>query len=155
MARPKVEHLVYIPATSQANNRYLPMITITEHKKTEWKRFSEALEKAGKSINALHYSNASELPDGHCMAPNEYDALQTPYRTWLVFNEYPNEPTDVETALLKKVRIAQSGYGGIDENGVIVDRREQPHAQPIPENTMFGNPKPFGVGAIVFHVPGF
>ncbi len=44
--------------------------------------------------------------------------------------------------LLKTVEISRSGWGGILSNGNIVDRRENPEAIPIAENSMFGVPKP-------------
>jgi len=46
-------------------------------------------------------------------------------------------------AHIRKTReIILSGFAGVLSNGNIVDRRERPDAIPIPENKMFGNPKP-------------
>ncbi len=47
--------------------------------------------------------------------------------------------------LLKTLEISKSGYGGILQNGNIVDRREYPEAIPIEENKMFGVPKPIKI----------
>ena len=47
--------------------------------------------------------------------------------------------------LLKTLEISKSGYGGILQNGNIVDRREHPEAIPIEENKMFGVPKPIKI----------
>lgn len=44
--------------------------------------------------------------------------------------------------LIEIHELNQSGYAGINPNGNIVDRREFPKATPIPENKMFGIPKP-------------
>lgn len=38
--------------------------------------------------------------------------------------------------------IVASGFAGIDKNGRIVDRREQPAAIPIPKNTLLNVPEP-------------
>lgn len=42
----------------------------------------------------------------------------------------------------KTTELIKSGYAGILENGNIVDRREHSLAMPIPENSLFGAPKP-------------
>jgi len=44
--------------------------------------------------------------------------------------------------LMKILEINKSGYAGILSNGNIVDRRDNPDAIPIQENSLFGVPKP-------------
>lgn len=44
--------------------------------------------------------------------------------------------------LMKGIESIKSGFGGILPNGNIVDRRIRSDAMPIPENSMFGAPKP-------------
>lgn len=48
----------------------------------------------------------------------------------------------IEQDLMRRVEIAQSGYGGVNQAGQIVDRREFPDAVPIQKHGMFGNPEP-------------
>lgn len=42
--------------------------------------------------------------------------------------------------LIKVFEINQSGYAGCDRKGTIVDRRENPDAVPVHENSLFGIP---------------
>ena len=56
--------------------------------------------------------------------------------------EAVKEDEEKVNLLLKTLEISKSGYGGILQNGNIVDRREHPEAMPIQENKMFGVPKP-------------
>ena len=56
--------------------------------------------------------------------------------------EAVKEDEEKVNLLLKTLEISKSGYGGILQNGNIVDRREHPEAMPIQENKMFGIPKP-------------
>lgn len=63
---------------------------------------------------------------------------------------------NIERDLMKKVEIAQSGYGGVSQDGTIVDRREFPDAVPIQRNGMFGSPepKPFFDRPFEVYIPG-
>ncbi|GAB2539710.1 hypothetical protein [Rufibacter soli] len=45
-------------------------------------------------------------------------------------------------ALMKKIEISTSGYGGVLPSGEVVDRREHPAAIPLQANSMFGVPEP-------------
>ena len=40
------------------------------------------------------------------------------------------------------IELIKSGYAGVLPTGKIVDRREYPSAYPMPENSLFGIPKP-------------
>lgn len=53
------------------------------------------------------------------------------------------EVVDAKKAkLLDAVKAIKSGYGGVDAQGRVVDRRDNPTAIPIPENPTLGTPKP-------------
>ena len=61
----------------------------------------------------------------------------------------PLKPCDKCAPHLEKVRrllgavaVAKSGYGGVNQEGHIVDRRDDPNAVPIAENGMLEIPKP-------------
>lgn len=45
-------------------------------------------------------------------------------------------------ALMQAKALIESGYAGVNSKGKIVDRRVHPEAIPIPENKLFGTPKP-------------
>lgn len=58
-------------------------------------------------------------------------------------SEPANEQWAEKSARLKaKIEISKSGYGGVNKDGQIVDRRTDPTATPIPANPMFGTPEP-------------
>lgn len=44
--------------------------------------------------------------------------------------------------LYKTKELIESGYGGINKQGTIVDRREVKDAVPFQKNTLFNTPKP-------------
>ena len=44
--------------------------------------------------------------------------------------------------LIKVSEINDSGYAGCDRKGQIVDRRDNPQAVPVQENSLLGIPKP-------------
>jgi hypothetical protein len=44
--------------------------------------------------------------------------------------------------LLGAVAVAKSGFGGVNKDGRIVDRRDDPSATPIAENGLLEIPKP-------------
>ena len=52
--------------------------------------------------------------------------------------------TDAERkAILERtIELMQSGFGGLDKKGEIVDRRETPDAVPFQENRLLNTPKP-------------
>lgn len=60
--------------------------------------------------------------------------------------EETEEEKQARIELLRKgIEISKSGYGGVDRNGNVVDRREHPSAVPIQKNSIFGTPEPLAV----------
>ena len=59
----------------------------------------------------------------------------------------PNCAPHVERTrlLLGTAKLAQSGYGGVNKERRIVDRRTDPTAFPIPENALMNIPKPLSL----------
>lgn len=65
------------------------MITVTEHEKAEWSRMAQAAYAVSRNDIGTRYSVAATLRRGEAMTAARFDALQAPYRAWLVFNEWP------------------------------------------------------------------
>ena len=64
------------------------MITVTAHETAEWRRMSQAAYNAGMSRVGYVYSVASRPLNGE-LSTHRYDELQSGYRAWLVFGEWP------------------------------------------------------------------
>lgn len=61
----------------------------TEHEKSEWSRMAQAAYKASLNPVGHRYSVAASLPKGGALPLARFDELQSGYRAWLVFNEFP------------------------------------------------------------------
>lgn len=65
------------------------MITPNNHNKREWSRFAGAARSAGRHSVADLALTAAALPDGTRISTRHFDTLQSMYRAWLVFGEWP------------------------------------------------------------------
>ena len=61
----------------------------TQHERSEWIRYAEALEQRGRIEFAALYRQAAARPSCYDFGVMEYDALMDSYRTWLCFG-FPN-----------------------------------------------------------------
>ncbi len=64
------------------------MIPVTDHNKAEWARMSDAAYLAGRDEIGDRYNDAARFVTGLQLTYAQYDALQEPYRAWLVSNEW-------------------------------------------------------------------
>lgn len=64
-------------------------ITPTEREKAEWARFAKAAFENGHPATGRRFKIAASTPEGMRMRLERFDELQSDYRAWLVFNEYP------------------------------------------------------------------
>lgn len=65
------------------------MITVLQHDKDEWARLAQAAYAAGFNRIGHRYSAAASMPAGMKMQAWQFDDLQSDYRAWLVFGEWP------------------------------------------------------------------
>src|SRR4051812_33249768 len=59
-------------------------ITPTQHERNEWSRLAQAAYAADRNDLGHRYSIAASLPNGARLTCKKFDALQGPYRAWLV-----------------------------------------------------------------------
>jgi len=73
------------------------MIAPNQHEKNEWARFAGALYARRLNLNGHIYSRFAALPENTRIATWMFDSLQTKYRAWLCFDQFPEEvPHDLE-----------------------------------------------------------
>ena len=65
------------------------MITVTQHVKNEWSRMATAAYAVNQNLAGTRYSVAASIPADTMLTCERFDFLQSGYRAWLVFNEYP------------------------------------------------------------------
>lgn len=61
----------------------------SQHDKNEWSRLAQAAYAAGRNDVGHRYSVAASLRTGEPLPLRFFDELQTGYRGWLVFGEWP------------------------------------------------------------------
>lgn len=66
------------------------MITPTQHEKNEWSRLATDAYKAGANQIGHRYSAAAATMNGQQISTARYDALQGPYRAWLIDGTMPS-----------------------------------------------------------------
>lgn len=66
----------------------------TEHEKAEWSRCAQAMYKCGNNHAGHWFSAAAALPANAVITLALFEALQSCYRAWLVFNEQPRRHDD-------------------------------------------------------------
>lgn len=67
------------------------MIRVTEHDLREWSRCAQAMYRNGRNSFGHKLSAAAAvLQHGDNISAERFDELQSVYRAWLVFNEYPH-----------------------------------------------------------------
>lgn len=76
------------------------MIEVTQHVKNEWARFAQAAYANGRNDLGHRFSSAAALRSGSTIAVSRFDELQSQYRAWLCFNEYPPAPEETAGYLL-------------------------------------------------------
>lgn len=64
-------------------------ITVTQHEKNEWSRMARAAYSADRNDVGHRYSMAATVRNGEQVRADWYDRIQSGYRAWLVFNEWP------------------------------------------------------------------
>lgn len=64
-------------------------MTITQHERNEWARLAQAAYNAGRNDVGHRFSVAASRPSAWRPTLAEFDRLQSEYRAWLVFNEWP------------------------------------------------------------------
>ena len=65
------------------------MMQPNQVEKNEWSRMAQAAYSADRNNIGHRYSVAASTPRGFEMTLPYFDKLQTAYRAWLVFNEWP------------------------------------------------------------------
>jgi hypothetical protein len=66
-------------------------ITPTHAEKMEWARMAQAAYAIGRNDIGHRYSAAASLRNGDWIPVRMFDGLQTDYRAWLVFGEWPQQ----------------------------------------------------------------
>jgi hypothetical protein len=60
------------------------MITVTQHDASEWARMAQAAYREGRNRTGHRYSAAAATLAGKRIEASVFDALQRPYRQWLL-----------------------------------------------------------------------
>lgn len=84
-------------------------ITVTAHCASEWSRMARAAYAADRNDVGHRYSMASACLQGSVLPARVYDALQSPYRAWLVFNELPSHAAIAEQGKVYACGIRKGG----------------------------------------------
>lgn len=66
-------------------------ITPNDHEKAEWARMAQAAYRTGRNAIGHRYSAAAALRHNEPLPLPRFDTLQSGYRAWLVFNEFPGD----------------------------------------------------------------
>jgi len=61
----------------------------TQHEKDEWSRMAQTAYAARRNDAGHKFSVAASTPNGTAVSLQYFDALQSEYRAWLCFDEYP------------------------------------------------------------------
>jgi hypothetical protein len=68
---------------------YSALMRPNQSEKNEWARMAQAAYRVGRNSIGHTYSVAASLPHDGVLKTEYFDALQSGYRNWLVFGEWP------------------------------------------------------------------
>lgn len=69
--------------------RGVAIITPAKEEKKEWQRMARAAYSAGKNSVGHTFSTAASLAENEAFPVKRFDELQSQYRAWLCFGEWP------------------------------------------------------------------